>query len=177
MSDSARLRLLYQIIEIANSSIDLKERQEQVLDSINRALDIKEALLFLRDQETTAFAPACSSPRGLREALPLDWQPSQEFIGPIMLYRQPVILDQEIFQDKVLQFLSRRGAVLLLPVFDDSNFYGLLALVCHVLAPHAADYFAALRLAQEVLMTAPALLGCGVLMAAVGQLVLSKREE
>ena len=53
----------------------------------------------------------------------------------------------------------------------------LLALGCFFVAPYAADYFAVLRLAEEAMAVAPALLGCGVLMAAIGQLVLGRQEQ
>ncbi len=138
MSDQVRLKLLYQIIEIANSSIDLKERLEQILDAIVRALRIKEALLFLQNQDSQAFVPSYSSPRGLREKLPIAWQPSGEFISSLMLHRQPILLTKVAFEDKVLKLLNQRGTVLLLPVFDDRSLYGLLALVCHE-PPLSAD--------------------------------------
>lgn len=130
MSDNVQLKLLYQVIEIANSSIDPKERQEQILDAINRALNIKESLLFLQNQENKAFVLSHSSPRKLREVLPVVWQPAHDMFSSFMLHRQPVLLDDSYPDDKVTAFLKHRGTVLMLPVFDDSSLYGMLVLMC-----------------------------------------------
>ena len=51
------------------------------------------------------------------------------------------------------------------------------ALSCFAWAPHTSNYFATLRFAQEATETAPALLCCGIIMAVIGQLVLSRRED
>ena len=129
MSDSARLNLLYHIIEIVTSSSDLKERQERVLDTLVRALDARAGIMFAAENDRQSFIPTYIFPRNLKERLPEIWRPSQDFLHFISMHRQPFSLEKDQFTDSQLNAMADEGLVVMLPIQDDRNYYGLQVLV------------------------------------------------
>jgi signal transduction histidine kinase len=127
---SQRLSLLYQAVEITTSSIDFKERQELMVETLRREMEAKAVVLFTTSHGTSALAASCASPRALLERLPLQWEPQANLLQFLQLQRQPFTLENDAFPDPAAKLLTSLGHALLLPIWDEHNHnHGIMAVI------------------------------------------------
>ena len=132
MSLDKRFELLAYAVEIANSTVDIDERLENVIRAAWQYLGAKTSMLFMQDAGLGGFVRAnCWPPGCLKDRkLPFDGIGEGE-LGQVMQNREPMHLMQphQCKEPFLRALCTDSESVALFPVQDDNRLYAVLAFV------------------------------------------------
>ncbi|MCB2188780.1 MAG: GAF domain-containing protein [Deltaproteobacteria bacterium] len=141
MSRDTRFDVLARVVEIANTSVDVGERLESILATVQSHLGARAAILFNQDVAKGRLVQSYTWPKDLGHRPPLVVDPSESPLGQIPIKREPArVLVDQMPGDPVARGLGQPGEVMwLLPVMDDNRSYAVLVLILPPPANVAAD--------------------------------------
>ena len=131
MGRESRFDVMAHVVEIANSSVDVAERLDNILGEITSYLDARLAVLFMQEQRGTRLASANYWPRSAALPQGLSVPFGQGALGNAARSRAPSVFTFTLpSEDPVLeQFCRNQEKVALFPVMDDNRLYAVLVLV------------------------------------------------
>ena len=126
-----RFDILAHVVEITNASVDVNERLDAILGTINSHLGSRQSVLFLQEQAQRQLTMANSWPRLPMEQEPLTSEFGQGQIGKVARDREPLLFTLEgACGDAAIDSLCRpRELAALFPVMDDNRLYGVLLML------------------------------------------------
>ena len=149
MDHEQRFDVLAHVVEITNASVDVNERLDSILGTINSHLGSRLAMLFLQETAKSQLTQANAWPRQPRGETPLEVAFGQGAVGRVARDRDPQLITASPDSgDPAVDALCEDGELAaLFPVMDDNRLYGVLLLA---LAPGRAMDTDEVRLLQMV---------------------------
>ena len=131
MDHAQRFDVLAHVVEITNASVDVNERLDSILGTINTHLGSRLSTLFLQETAKSQLTQANTWPRRGRDVAPLETVFGQGVVGRVARDRDPQVLAMKgPSGDDALDALCRPGELAaLFPVMDDNRLYAVLVLV------------------------------------------------
>ena len=132
MSLDRRFKLLAHAVEIANSTVDIDERLDNVIRAAWQYLGAKAAVLFMQESGASYFVQANMWPPDYLTGCELPTESIGDGeLGEVVHSREPMIInDPAKSKEPVLRFLCASGeAVALFPVQDDNRLYAILVFI------------------------------------------------
>ncbi|MEW5912624.1 MAG: GAF domain-containing protein [Thermodesulfobacteriota bacterium] len=131
MAEDKRFDVLAHVVEITNASVDVNERLDSILGTINSHLGSRAAVLFLQEQVGSRLTQANFWPRQERRDPPLSVAFGEGVVGRTAQERKPNLVTVKLPSgDPILEALGRdQEPVALFPVMDDNRLYAVLLLI------------------------------------------------
>ena len=131
MGSASRLEVLGRVLEIANSSVDIGERLDNILSVICDHFAAKRAVLFMQEHAKSRLVKANTWPREKQQADPLAIDFGVSPVGKCALSRSPLSVDagEETVLEDLNGLMSGGDKATLWPVMDDNRLYGVLFLL------------------------------------------------
>ncbi len=131
MDSEQRFDVLAHVVEITNASVDVNERLDSILGTINNHLGSRLAVLFLQETAKSRLTQANAWPRQERGEAPLEVAFGQGAVGRTARDRDPHLITVSLpSSDPAINALCQPGELAaLFPVMDDNRLYAVLLLV------------------------------------------------
>ncbi|MCB2228982.1 MAG: GAF domain-containing protein [Desulfarculaceae bacterium] len=131
MDHAQRFDVLAHVVEITNASVDVNERLDSILGTINSHLGSRLAMLFLQETAKSSLTQANAWPRQPKTETPLEVAFGQGALGRVARDRDHQLIVMEPPNgDPALDALCAAGELAaLFPVMDDNRLYGVLLLI------------------------------------------------
>lgn len=131
MDHGQRFDVLAHVVETANASVEVHERLDSILGTINKHLGSRLAVLFLQETAKSQLTQANVWPRQPRGGNPLEVAFGQGQVGRAARDREPQLVPVRLpSDDPALDALCQEGELAaLFPVMDDNRLYAVLLLV------------------------------------------------
>lgn len=131
MAEDQRFDVLAHVVEITNASVDVNERLDSILNTINSHLGSRTAVLFLQEQVGSRLTQANSWPRQERREPPLSVPFGDGILGKVAQQRKPELSSVELPSgDAALDGLCQESELAaIFPVMDDNRLYAVLLLI------------------------------------------------
>ncbi|MFC1598308.1 ATP-binding protein [Patescibacteria group bacterium] len=125
------LMVVHQISHTMNSSLNVKETLESVMDAVIDLTHADRALMYLRDEDSDNFAPRIS--RGKTEDIELDFtvETSKSIFKHIVKSREPMIVDDIAADKRVNQDYAAKvktKGFVLVPMISKERVIGIIGL-------------------------------------------------
>ncbi len=149
MDPEQRFDVLAHVVEITNASVEVHERLDSILGTINKHLGSRLAVLFLQETAKSQLTQANVWPRQPRGNAPLEVAFGQGEVGRAARDREPQLVRVSLPSgDPALDALCQEDELAaLFPVMDDNRLYAVLLLI---FAPGRAMDIDEVRLLQMV---------------------------
>ena len=149
MDPEQRFDVLAHVVEITNASVEVHERLDSILGTINKHLGSRLAVLFLQETAKSQLTQANVWPRQPRGGAPLEVAFGQGEVGRAARDREPQLVRVSLPSgDPALDALCQEDELAaLFPVMDDNRLYAVLLLI---FAPGRAMDIDEVRLLQMV---------------------------
>ncbi len=130
MAADNRFEVLAHVVEITNASVDVNERLDSILGTINAHLGSRAAVLFLQERAGSLLTQANSWPRDERREPPLSVPFGDGVLGKVAQERKPHIeAASAAGGDAAVAEVCRPGELAaVFPVMDDNRLYAVLLL-------------------------------------------------
>jgi signal transduction histidine kinase len=131
MAEDKRFDVLAHVVEITNASVDVNERLDSILGTINSHLGSRVAVLFLQEQVGSRLTQANFWPRQERRDPPLSVFFGEGVLGKTAQERKPSLTAVELPSgDPAVDALCQESELAAaFPVMDDNRLYAVLLLV------------------------------------------------
>jgi signal transduction histidine kinase len=131
MDREQRFDVLAHVVEITNASVDVNERLDSILGTINNHLGSRLAVLFLQETAKSQLTQANAWPRQERDGPPLEVAFGQGAVGRTARDRDPQLIKVSLpSDDPAIDALCQTGELAaLFPVMDDNRLYAVLLLI------------------------------------------------
>ncbi|MCF8032663.1 MAG: GAF domain-containing protein [Desulfarculaceae bacterium] len=131
MDHEQRFDVLAHVVEITNASVDVNERLDSILNTINSHLGSRLAMLFLQETAKSQLTQANAWPRQPKGETPLEVAFGQGALGRVARDRDSQLITVGADNgDPAVDALCQSGELAaLFPVMDDNRLYGVLLLV------------------------------------------------
>ena len=132
MDHEQRFDVLAHVVEIANASVEVHERLDSILGTINKHLGSRLAVLFLQETAKKPTDPGQRlAPAKHVAATPWRWPLARARWGRAARDREPQLVQVSLpNDDPALDALCQEGELAtLFPVMDDNRLYAVLLLV------------------------------------------------
>lgn len=131
MDHEQRFDVLAHVVEITNASVEVHERLDSILGTINKHLGSRLAVLFLQETSKSQLTQANVWPRQPRGGNPLEVAFGQGEVGRAARDREPQLVTVSLPSgDPALDALCEPGELAaLFPVMDDNRLYAVLLLI------------------------------------------------
>ncbi len=131
MDRDRQFQTLAQVVEIANTSVDVGERLESILRVVSQRLGARLAVLFLQEHRKSRLVRAHLWPPQALPEEPVGVEFGRCAVGKVAFRREPLIITSVTpGRDPTLDHIAQPGeGVALFPVMDDNRLYAVLALV------------------------------------------------
>ncbi len=137
MDPEQRFDVLAHVVEITNASVEVHERLDSILGTINKHLGSRLAVLFLQETAKSQLTQANVWPRQPRGNAPLEVAFGQGEVGRAARDREPQLVRVSLPSgDPALDALCQEDELAaLFPVMDDNRLYAVLLLIFARAAP------------------------------------------
>ena len=131
MGSASRLEVLGRVLEIANSSVDIGERLDNILSVVCDHFSAKRTVLFLQEHARSRLVKANTWPRELSASEPLAFEYGKSLVGECASSRSPVSFDAkpEDALEELNGLMAGGDRATLWPVMDDNRLYGVLLML------------------------------------------------
>jgi len=131
MDHEQRFDVLAHVVEITNASVDVNERLDSILNTINTHLGSRLAMLFLQETAKSQLTQANAWPRQPRGEAPLEVAFGQGSVGRAARDREPqfVAVEPPSGDPAIDALCNQDEMAALFPVMDDNRLYAVLLLV------------------------------------------------
>ncbi|MBU1274432.1 MAG: GAF domain-containing protein [Proteobacteria bacterium] len=131
MDHEQRFDILAHVVEITNTSVEVHERLDSILGTINKHLGSRLAVLFLQETAKRQLTQANVWPRQPPGGKPLEVAFGHGEVGRTARDRDPQLVTVSLPSgDPVLDALCQEGELAaLFPVMDDNRLYAVLLLI------------------------------------------------
>ncbi|MCB2191412.1 MAG: GAF domain-containing protein [Deltaproteobacteria bacterium] len=131
MDHEQRFDVLAHVVEIANASVEVHERLDSILGTINKHLGSRLAVLFLQETAKSQLTQANVWPRQAKVGELLEVAFGQGQVGRAARDREPQLVRVSLPSgDPAIDALcSEKELAALFPVMDDNRLYAVLLLV------------------------------------------------
>jgi GAF domain-containing protein len=131
MGSASRLEVLGRVLEIANSSVDIGERLDNILSVICDHFGAKRTVLFLQEHAKSRLVKANTWPREPHPQEPMAFELGKSPVGECAFSRSPVSVDssEEGAPEDLNGLMTGGDRATLWPVMDDNRLYGVLLML------------------------------------------------